>query len=77
MDLQLELEILNFSEGLRVIGANPDEKLALFADNSCRWLVADQGKHPFILSSTLLPRYYVIPASENEYFSLKFERAHF
>lgn len=42
--LQLEQEILNFSEGLRVIGIKPDEKLALFADNSCRWLVADQGK---------------------------------
>ena len=41
--LQLEQEILNFSEGLRVIGVKPDEKLALFADNSCRWLIADQG----------------------------------
>ncbi|XP_073013534.1 long-chain-fatty-acid--[acyl-carrier-protein] ligase AEE15, chloroplastic-like isoform X2 [Typha latifolia] len=40
---QLEQEILNFSEGLRVVGVIPDEKLALFADNSCRWLVADQG----------------------------------
>ncbi|KAK1282366.1 hypothetical protein QJS10_CPB22g00731 [Acorus calamus] len=40
---QLEQEILDFSEGLRVVGAIPDEKLALFADNSCRWLVADQG----------------------------------
>ncbi|GAV58986.1 AMP-binding domain-containing protein [Cephalotus follicularis] len=40
---QLEQEILDFSEGLRVIGVKPDEKLALFADNSCRWLVADQG----------------------------------
>ncbi|PON95488.1 2,3-dihydroxybenzoate-AMP ligase [Trema orientale] len=40
---QLEQEILDFSEGLRVIGIKPDEKLALFADNSCRWLVADQG----------------------------------
>ncbi|KAL4643903.1 hypothetical protein ACB092_02G124900 [Castanea dentata] len=40
---QLEQEILNFSEGLRVIGVKPNEKLALFADNSCRWLVADQG----------------------------------
>jgi len=34
---------LDFAEGLRVIGVRPDEKLALFADNSCRWLVADQG----------------------------------
>ncbi|KAJ1406576.1 AMP-dependent synthetase/ligase [Sesbania bispinosa] len=40
---QLEDAILDFSEGLRVIGIRPDEKLALFADNSCRWLVADQG----------------------------------
>ncbi|XVF28994.1 hypothetical protein REPUB_Repub15cG0081500 [Reevesia pubescens] len=40
---QLEQEILDFSEGLRVIGVKPEEKLALFADNSCRWLVADQG----------------------------------
>ncbi|KAL6582049.1 Long-chain-fatty-acid--[acyl-carrier-protein] ligase AEE15, chloroplastic [Orobanche minor] len=40
---QLEQEILNFCEGLRVIGLKPDEKLALFADNSCRWLVSDQG----------------------------------
>ena len=41
--LQLEQEILDFSEGLRAIGVKPDEKLALFADNSCRWLIADQG----------------------------------
>ncbi|KAL9237846.1 hypothetical protein vseg_012346 [Gypsophila vaccaria] len=40
---QLEQEILDFSEGLRVVGLNPDEKVALFADNSCRWLIADQG----------------------------------
>ena len=39
---------MDFSEGLRVIGIKPDEKLALFADNSCRWLVADQGVHIFI-----------------------------
>ncbi|XP_031114301.1 probable acyl-activating enzyme 16, chloroplastic isoform X2 [Ipomoea triloba] len=40
---QLEKEIVSFAEGLRVVGLNPDEKIALFADNSCRWLVADQG----------------------------------
>ncbi|XP_050879372.1 probable acyl-activating enzyme 16, chloroplastic isoform X1 [Lathyrus oleraceus] len=40
---QLEDAILDFAEGLRVIGVKPDEKIALFADNSCRWLVADQG----------------------------------
>nr|GMD59897.1 probable acyl-activating enzyme 16, chloroplastic [Ipomoea batatas] len=40
---ELEKEIVSFAEGLRVIGLKPDEKIALFADNSCRWLVADQG----------------------------------
>ncbi|KAJ1292730.1 hypothetical protein BS78_01G012500 [Paspalum vaginatum] len=40
---QLEQEILDFSQGLRAIGVAPDEKIALYADNSCRWLVADQG----------------------------------
>lgn len=40
---QLEQEILDFSEGLRAVGVKPDEKIALFADNSCRWLVSDQG----------------------------------
>ncbi|OIW21261.1 hypothetical protein TanjilG_31374 [Lupinus angustifolius] len=40
---ELEQMILDFAEGLRVIGVRPDENLALFADNSCRWLVADQG----------------------------------
>lgn len=39
---------MEFAEGLRVIGVKPDEKLALFADNSCRWLVVDQGKHQLI-----------------------------
>ncbi|CAN1325104.1 Probable acyl-activating enzyme 16, chloroplastic [Linum perenne] len=40
---ELEHKILYFAEGLRVVGVMPHEKLALFADNSCRWLVADQG----------------------------------
>ncbi|XP_010532733.1 PREDICTED: probable acyl-activating enzyme 16, chloroplastic isoform X3 [Tarenaya hassleriana] len=40
---QLEQEILDFAEGLRIVGVKPDEKIALFADNSCRWLVTDQG----------------------------------
>ncbi|PWA98790.1 AMP-binding, conserved site-containing protein [Artemisia annua] len=40
---QVEQDILDFSEGLRVTGIKPTEKIALFADNSCRWLIADQG----------------------------------
>lgn len=54
--LQLEQQIMNFSEGLRVVGVTPAEKVALFADNSCRWLIADQGMHhsPFVRSFEFL-----------------------
>lgn len=45
LNLQLEQEILDFAEGLRVLGVKADEKIALFADNSCRWLVSDQGMY--------------------------------
>lgn len=40
---ELEQAILDFCEGLRAVGVKADEKIALFADNSCRWLIADQG----------------------------------
>ncbi|XP_010450111.1 PREDICTED: long-chain-fatty-acid--[acyl-carrier-protein] ligase AEE15, chloroplastic-like [Camelina sativa] len=40
---QLEQDILDFAEGLRVVGMKANEKIGLFADNSCRWLVSDQG----------------------------------
>lgn len=45
---QLEQSILDFAEGLRVYGIHPNETVALIADNSHRWLIADQGKptHP-------------------------------
>lgn len=48
---------MDFSEGLRVIGVKPEEKLSLFADNSCRWLVADQGRHRF---EYLFPKLYFL-----------------
>ncbi|KAG0599810.1 hypothetical protein M758_12G180400 [Ceratodon purpureus] len=40
---QLEQSILDFAEGLRVCGIRPDQHMSLFADNSHRWLIADQG----------------------------------
>lgn len=43
--MQLHRAILEFADGLRVLGISPTERIALFADNSCRWLVADQGKY--------------------------------
>ena len=43
--MQLRQAILEFAEGLRVLGILPNERVSLFADNSCRWLVADQGKY--------------------------------
>mgnify|MGYP005839396597 CR=1 FL=1 len=32
-----------FGAGLRALGAAPGDKIALIADNSARWLIADQG----------------------------------
>jgi hypothetical protein len=43
---QLEQSILEFAEGLRVYGISPNETVALIADNSHRWLIADQGSRP-------------------------------
>lgn len=43
--VQLEQAIIDFAEGLRVAGVQPEQTVALFADNSHRWLIADQGKH--------------------------------
>lgn len=41
---QLAQSILDFAEGLRVCGISPDQNVALLADNSYRWLIADQGR---------------------------------
>ena len=41
--VQLEQSILDFAEALRAAGVEPDQTVALFADNSHRWLIADQG----------------------------------
>ncbi|KAL2628786.1 hypothetical protein R1flu_013472 [Riccia fluitans] len=35
--------ILEFSEGLRVYGIKPNQKVGLISENSYRWMVADQG----------------------------------
>ncbi|MFN5514859.1 MAG: long-chain fatty acid--CoA ligase [Cyanobacteriota bacterium] len=40
---QLWQNFQHFAGGLRSLGLETDEKIALFADNSPRWLVADQG----------------------------------
>ena len=39
---QLEQKILDFVEGLRAVGILPDQKIALLANNSCRWFVTNQ-----------------------------------
>eukprot|EP00252_Welwitschia_mirabilis_P023254 TRINITY_DN6544_c0_g1_i2.p1 TRINITY_DN6544_c0_g1~~TRINITY_DN6544_c0_g1_i2.p1 ORF type:complete len:662 (+),score=118.31 TRINITY_DN6544_c0_g1_i2:137-2122(+) len=41
--VELKQNILDFAEGLRAAGILPNEKISLFADNSCRWMIADQG----------------------------------
>ena len=39
----LSLQIEQFAAGLQALGIEPQAKIALFADNSPRWFVADQG----------------------------------
>lgn len=40
---QVEQAVMDFAEGLRAAGILPNQTVALFADNSHRWLIADQG----------------------------------
>ena len=40
---QLYRQIRDFAAGLQVMEVKPGTKIALFADNSPRWLIADQG----------------------------------
>ena len=40
-DLSAKIEA--FAAGLQALGIKPQEKIALFADNSPRWFIADQG----------------------------------
>lgn len=40
---ELWVQIQQFGAGLEALGIQPDEKVALVADNSPRWFIADQG----------------------------------
>jgi long-chain acyl-CoA synthetase len=40
---EVDGHIKQFAAGLQFLGIEPGEKIALFADNSPRWLMADQG----------------------------------
>ncbi|MEA5472378.1 AMP-binding protein, partial [Spirulina sp. 06S082] len=40
---QLYEKICQFAMGIQALGVKPDSKIALFADNSPRWFIADQG----------------------------------
>ena len=39
----LSIQIEQFAAGLQALGIEPQTKIALFADNSPRWFIADQG----------------------------------
>ena len=39
----LSIKIKQFASGLQTLGIQPQNKVALFADNSPRWFIADQG----------------------------------
>ncbi|GJU00353.1 hypothetical protein Tco_1110691, partial [Tanacetum coccineum] len=53
IDEKVEQDILDFSKGLRVIRIKPTEKITLSADYLRRWLIADQGRLPSSLRSSL------------------------
>ncbi|MCS7030689.1 MAG: AMP-binding protein [Gloeomargarita sp. SKYG116] len=36
-------QIQRFAQGMQALGLQPGERVALFADNSSRWMIADQG----------------------------------
>ncbi len=40
---ELAQQIITFATGLQALGVTPGQGIALFADNSHRWLIADQG----------------------------------
>jgi long-chain acyl-CoA synthetase len=40
---ELSVYIQQFATGLQALGVNPQDKVALFADDSPRWFIADQG----------------------------------
>lgn len=40
---ELDQQLQQFAAGLQGLGVKPDDRVALFADNSPRWLIADQG----------------------------------
>eukprot|EP00741_Cyanophora_paradoxa_P019552 tig00021127_g18874.t1 len=40
---QMERQIAHFATGLQQMGVTPGDRVSLFADNSHRWFIADQG----------------------------------
>jgi long-chain acyl-CoA synthetase len=40
---QMYQQIQQFAAGLQALGVQPGERVALIADNSPRWMIADQG----------------------------------
>ena len=56
---QLWEQMMAFAAGLYGVGLRPGERVSLFSENSCRWLVADQVSEEFSVcgvSSMLLFR---------------------
>ena len=41
--VELNRQLQRFAAGLQALGVKPGDRLALFADNSPRWFIADQG----------------------------------
>ena len=62
---QLYNRIHNFASGLQALGVQPGDRIAIFADNSPRWLIADQGS--LMVGAIDVPRGASAPLTELDY----------
>ena len=62
---QVNTAIQTFAAGLQALGAAPGDRVAIIADNSPRWLIADQGS--LIAGTVNVPRSSTAPTPELDY----------
>ncbi len=62
---QMYERIRSFASGLQALGLQPGDRLAIVAENSCRWLIADQGS--LMAGAVNVPRGATAPTLELNY----------
>ncbi|KAM3091622.1 AMP-dependent synthetase/ligase [Phormidesmis sp. 146-12] len=58
-------QVLNFAGGLQALGVAPGDRVAIIAENSPRWLIADLGS--LFANAVNVPRSAIAPLPELEY----------